>query len=429
MPDSSMALLDIPVDDLPNRDVACSSKLRAVTVRSVEELDPHFDAWNRLAWDAPQKIPSLMPGWVRAYLRQCLGQNESWICSFVYSGSRLLGVLPIIILPHPILGPRRPVLRTLSDEFTPSGDILLAPDHAAEAFQALVGEVRREVPAHLGLSVPGVRQGAPLWKALESGVDGYVRLSGARSRYSFLKVDGSLENYLAGLGHMRRNLKRFRKKLETQGPVSVQIIKGSPQAEDFLADFIALEASGWKGRNGTAMAGNPKAVAFYSELARNLGVQQNFEWHVVRVKEDIVAAQLCIRCGGSLMLAKIAFNETYADCRPGHLLTGEVLKTAFSHPDIVEVNHLSNADSEGYWRMSYDEYADVHLVRRSMLPLLFRLPHALVEFAYQNYARPWIPTRVKKAYRAFRRRGDRKPLRSAVSRSVRSTERSAEEEE
>jgi len=145
------------------------------------------------------------------------------------------------------------------------------------------------------------------------------------------------------------------------------------------------------------------------------------------VDDQVVAAQMCVRCGGSLMLAKIAFDERYADCRPGHLLTGEVLRDAFARADIVEVNHLSNADWEGYWRMSYDEYVDMQLVRRGIVPGLFELPHAVGRYAYQTYVRPRIPVRLKQAYRAYRRRGDRKPLRSAESRSVRS-ERSGDGE-
>jgi hypothetical protein len=218
---------------------------------------------------------------------------------------------------------------------------------------------------------------------------------------------------------MRRNLKRFRKKAESQGAVSIEVMKGMPEVEDLLTEFLALEAAGWKGRNGTAMANSPSVVSFYSSLAKNLSSEERMEWHTLRVQERLIAAQMCIRCGASLMLAKIAFDEEFANCRPGHLLCGEVIRDAFSRRDIEEINHLSNADWEGYWRMSYDEYTDVHLVRRRVLPILFQLPRITLMFAYQNFARPWIPAALKKAYRTFRRRGDRKPLRSADSRSAR----------
>jgi hypothetical protein len=427
MRDSHMTVVELPIMSFAQSKAFAGEDVRVVTARRFDDLAPHAEAWDRLARQAPQMIPSLMPGWVDAFLRHRLRPGEQWLCCFAYSANALVGVLPVVVMPHPVFGLAKPLVRTPSDDLTPSGDVLLAPDHAAVALRALTSRLRQEVPGHLSLSLRCVRQNSPVMLALEDGLDGYVRFSGSRSKFSFLNVEGSFEGYLAGLGNMRRNLKRFRKKLESQGPVTVEVKRGTPDGEEFLPEFVALEASGWKGRNGTAMAGNPGAVAFYATLAKNLGSEAGFEWHVIRVQDQVVAAQMCVRCGGSLMLAKIAFDESYADCRPGHLLTGEVLRDAFARADIVEVNHLSNADWEGYWRMSYDEYVDMQLVRRGLAPGLFELPQAAARYAYQNYVRPRIPARLKQAYRAYRRRGDRKPLRSAESRSVRSEKASDRE--
>ena len=38
--------------------------MRATTVCHFDALAPHIPAWDRLAWEAPQKIPTLLPGWV-----------------------------------------------------------------------------------------------------------------------------------------------------------------------------------------------------------------------------------------------------------------------------------------------------------------------------------------------------------------------------
>jgi hypothetical protein len=322
-------------------------------------------------------------------------------------------------MPHPFLGRRRPLLRTVSDKLTPSSDVLLAPIHAEEALRALLDEICCQEPTHLGIDIIGVRSGSLLWRVLSIASVNYVRIDGRRSMYSFLNVQGDFDRYVTSLGNMRRNLKRFRKKLENQGAVSLEIHKGSPATEQFLAEFLALEAGGWKGRNGTATMNNPSAVSFYSELARSLSSHERMEWYALRLQDRLIAAQMCIRCGATLMLAKIAFDEKFSDCRPGHLLTGEVFKDAFARSDIEEINHLSNADLEGSWRLSYDEYLNVHLVRKQLLPAIFQLPIKVCSFAYQKYARPRIPAVLKKAYRSFRRRGNRRPLRSADSRSAR----------
>jgi CelD/BcsL family acetyltransferase involved in cellulose biosynthesis len=415
---------DIVLDDSPtalhfNQGIARSEHMRTVTVSNLADLIPHVAPWDQLAWNSSPGIPCLLPAWVESFLRYRLQPNERWLCSFAYVGEHLVGVLPVVIMPHPVLGRGWPVLRTVSDKLTPSSDVLLAPSHAEEALRALLDEICRQEPTHLGIDIIGVRSGSLLWRVPSIASDNYVRIDGKRSMYSFLDVQGDFDRYVTSLGNMRRNLKRFRKKLENQGTVSLEVHKGSPAAEQFLAEFLALEAGGWKGRNGTAMMNNPSAVSFYSELARSLSSHERMEWYALRVQDRLVAAQMCIRCGAMLMLAKIAFDEKFSDCRPGHLLTGEVFKDAFARSDIEEINHLSNADPEGSWRLSYDEYLNVHLVRKQLLPALFQLPIKVSSFAYQNYARPRIPAVLKKAYRSFRRRGDRRPLRSADSRSAR----------
>jgi hypothetical protein len=212
---------------------------------------------------------------------------------------------------------------------------------------------------------------------------------------------------------MRRNLRRYRKKLDGRGQVSVEIRRGPAATEDFLTEYLALDASGWKGRNGTSIIDNPSVLAFYITLIRNFAAQGRWEWHVLRIGERVIAAGMGVLCGASLMLPKIAFNEDFADCMPGSLLTAEVIKHAFFTRKLDEINHLSKADWHGLWRMSQDEYVDVHLIPRSVVPMLFRLPCIAMRSIYQGYVQPRIPAAVKEAYRTFKRRGDRKPRRAA----------------
>ena len=46
----------------------------------------------------------------------------------------------------------------------------------------------------------------------------------------------------------------------SRGYVSVEMRRGSPATEDFLPEYLALKALGWKGNNGTAMMSNSKTV-------------------------------------------------------------------------------------------------------------------------------------------------------------------------
>jgi CelD/BcsL family acetyltransferase involved in cellulose biosynthesis len=388
-----------------------ADQVRTVSVHDFEALTPHLAAWDRLAWKSPQKIPTLLPEWIDAFLHHRVAANERWLCSFAYAGGELIGVLPVIISPHPILGHRQPLLSTPFDSFTRSGDIALAPDRAAEALQALLAEIGREVPAHVGLDLRAVRQNSPVWTALQAGVGDYSICEGEQFRYSVLDVRGEFESYLAGLGNTRRNLKRFRKKLGTLGTVSVEKRHGSDAGEEFLTEFMTLEASGWKGRNGTALLNTPSVTAFYRSLVSNLAARGRFEWYAIRLDDRLVAAQIAVRCGESLTLLKYAFDEDFAECRLGTLVTGEAYKDAFDRTEISEINPMSLSGPDSHWRMSQDTYTDVHLVRHSASATLLHLPRVLMRATYQKHVRPRIPNALKEARRMFQRRGDRKPRR------------------
>lgn len=399
----------------------CDS-LRTVTVRDFDALAPHAAAWDRLGWEAPQKTPTLLPSWVDAFLRHRLKPNENWFCSFAYLDDTLVGVLPIIVSRHSLLRQHWPLLRTACDALTPSGDVLLASEYATLAFRALLEEVNRQVPNHHGLEFKAVCCNSPLWKATAEGVDNYILLTGLQSLYSYLNTEGDFGTYRARLGKLRRDLRRFHRKLEGRGPVSREIRKGPAAGEAFLSEFVALEASGWKGRVGTTILNDQRASSFYTTLVRNFALQGRLEWQAIRVGDRLVAAGMGVRCGTTLMLPKLAFDESFSECRPGSLLVETIIENAFARQEIVELNPMSSLSWSCHWRMGHAKYTDLYLVRRGVLPILFQLPSIMAIRLYQNLLRPWIPRSMIDTYHRLKRRGGRKPLRAADCRPVPSQE-------
>jgi hypothetical protein len=215
-----------------------------------------------------------------------------------------------------------------------------------------------------------------------------------------LNVSGEYAAYLASLGKMRRNMKWYLKRLKAQGEVSVEIARGPFAKEDFLAEFLALEASGWKGHEGSAIASRPDgSAAFYTTLIRNFAAEERLEWHALRVDGRLVAALMGLRCGPSLSLLKIAYEEEFSKCMPGHLLMAETIKDAFARPDIRELNFLSSMDWLQSWRVDYDKYVDVHLVPRDMLPMLLHLAWGI----YQDHIQPRMPVSLRTKWRRLTR--------------------------
>ncbi len=113
-------------------------------------------------------------------------------------------------------------------------------------------------------------------------------------------------------GRQRRNVRNKRQALERGlGPLSLR----SRNDASALDDFFAMEASGWKAAQASAITLDPQLVAFY----RKLWEEFDTDISELHAGNTLVSAQLRVHWGDRIILFKIAYNETYARFSPGQL--------------------------------------------------------------------------------------------------------------
>ena len=126
----------------------------------------------------------------------------------------------------------------------------------------------------------------------------------------------------------RANLRRRRKRLEEKGKVTVERVTGGDVLPKVLDEGMRLEASGWKGRGGTAMAQDAATRGFYTELARNAAHEGELSLWFLRLDGRAVAFQFGLEDAkhGRFLLLKPGYDEGLRECSPGQLLMEEVLR-------------------------------------------------------------------------------------------------------
>ncbi len=132
---------------------------------------------------------------------------------------------------------------------------------------------------------------------------------------------------------------------------------------DLLADFFRVEAAGWKGQAGSAIACHPQRIAFYTALARRLADRGWLEWNLARFDGRVVAAHFGVRFASSLVLPKGGFDEQFGHFAPGNLLFWEVFARAFTDAT-EEVNFLTDKPWMQIWKMHDSTYQDYVLSPR-----------------------------------------------------------------
>lgn len=115
----------------------------------------------------------------------------------------------------------------------------------------------------------------------------------------------------------RKRLRQQRAQLARRGEIALQVARAPGDVAAALETFLALEAGGWKGAAGTALACSEETAA----LARGavLGLAGRGDARIVTLTcgGRPVAALVVLLGRGTAWLWKIAYDEAFAACSPG----------------------------------------------------------------------------------------------------------------
>jgi hypothetical protein len=106
-----------------------------------------------------------------------------------------------------------------------------------------------------------------------------------------------------------------------------------------MEGFLALEASGWKGRQRSALAGEDGRAAFARAAVRRLADAGMCRIHSLCLGGRPIASLIIFAAGGVAYTWKTAYDEALAAFSPGTLLLIEVTGHLLADP------HIGMADS------------------------------------------------------------------------------------
>lgn len=212
-----------------------------------------------------------------------------------------------------------------SDDYAPLGTPLVArdgPGGAEAAWMALLSDLAERTGRRLGaFALPDQRLDGPVHAAFvqaaerlglawaNHGVHARAALCGGRSPEA---------HRLAAIEPRRRKeYARQARRLAEQGHLIGDTVTDSAEIPAAFADFLALEAAGWKGRNGTALHQQPAARAFMEAAVAALAARNALTIDRLRLDGRPIALLLRVRDGAAAWPWKIAYDEAYAAQSPG----------------------------------------------------------------------------------------------------------------
>lgn len=285
-------------------------------IRFPELTKAELGAWERLAERAAEPNPFFEPGFA-ASAAKALGAREARLLVAEGDHGEWIGCMPVKPLPRRSL---RLAFGTWNHSYSFLGTPLVDRDRVHEYVAALVEFAERRDTGRF-LVLRDVDEG-PFLAALRRAV-GASDAAGITYERSFERAAverRSEQNFTSILKPSRlRRLDRRRRKLE-------QAVDGDLRFRDLrcadgaVETFLELEASGWKGEEGTAMACDPRSAEFFAEMCA--WFDQRDRLHVRAMQGDgKTIVMICnVASGNALFSFKTAFDEEFRQYAPGLLL-------------------------------------------------------------------------------------------------------------
>jgi CelD/BcsL family acetyltransferase involved in cellulose biosynthesis len=282
-----------------------------------DAIAPLATEWDELVARAGAG-PFARPGWFDAWW-QAFGRGRLEIVA-LRRPDGLAALLPLHV--------HRGVRSSLTNWHTPQLEV---PAVDAAARESLLRGVlaRTHVPLSLGLLTAG-RPEADVLAAAARAAGMRVLVRGVE-RSPYVRLDGGWAAYERGLPRRRRSeLRRRERRLRDRGELRLQIADGAERLDELLAEGFAVEGSGWKDEQGTAIASRPRTLAFYTAVARWAAASGSLRLAFMRLDERPIAFHLTIEEGGAAYQLKGGYDPELRELAPGMLLIRDMLEWAFA---------------------------------------------------------------------------------------------------
>jgi CelD/BcsL family acetyltransferase involved in cellulose biosynthesis len=297
----------------------------------LELVEQIADQWQRLCDESRDEEVFYRPEWAQAYLH-AFDPKAHVIVISVWAGERLRGILPLVRGRAVVSG--FPIVRlTLpANVHSLRASLTVCPGEEGEAALKALWCATKNMPHWHMIDVDNVVEGSGLERLVAlARSEGYRTARKRTSQTLYLPIVASASDkpvaqtpWLAGTRpKFRSHLRRAKRQLEEQGTIALKHFNSAdPEA---LKKFYTLEASGWKGAEGTAINCDPRTRKFYGAIAQAAARDGYLSLDFLELNGKPIAGHFGFNLRGRYFLAKAGYDEAFRRHGPGQLLVNEIL--------------------------------------------------------------------------------------------------------
>jgi Acetyltransferase (GNAT) domain len=309
------------------------------------------DQWHALAEHTLEPNGYYLPAWELAVNAFARGRTDVFALSAWSDRSpaqdgtaRLIGLLPVVSMWR---GCKIPLPALVSA--SPYGTLctpLLDRDIAGEAVRRLMAEARAK-GAHALILRDVSLNGAAMRSFREvlgqEGMRPRVLQSHLRACLDARRdADDLLRDALGG--KKLKELRRQRNRLAEHGAVRFDVARTKDAVAAGIEIFLALEASGWKARRGTALRQDDGDAGFIRRATKGLAETGQCEIVTLHAGDTPVAAAIVLRHQDRAFYFKLGIDERFAKFSPGVQLTLDLTRHLCADAVLATADSTASAD-------------------------------------------------------------------------------------
>lgn len=152
-----------------------------------------------------------------------------------------------------------------------------------------------------------------------------------------IALSGSFDSYWQSReGRLRKNNDRLRRRMSEKGLAPEFVVIREPaNVAGAISEYGRLESKGWKSQQGTAVSEKNDQGRFYRDLLETFCERGEGSIFQLRINGQVVASDLCLNRGETMVLLKTAYDEEWSAYSPAFLMREDVMRYLFASGEIT----------------------------------------------------------------------------------------------
>ncbi|MDX3908734.1 MAG: GNAT family N-acetyltransferase [Sphingobium sp.] len=302
--------------------------------------------WAALAEDAAEANVFYAPDMLRPALDHLRGERNVRLIE-VFDGPLLIGLMPVTVEPRHGRLPVSNVANWMHDHCF-YGAPLIRQGAEEVAWAGILAQLDAADWAPNFLHLRSIDAAGANAAALEAVCTAQARPFSELGRHdrALLRSHLSAEEYWDAnvRPKKRKEIRRLQKRLGEVGTVESRSLGDDADLPRWCSDFLALEASGWKGDQGTALSCSPQDSAFFRAATAAAQARGHLSFLRLDLDGRPIAMLVGFRHGRGAFSFKIAIDETLGRFSPGVLIEIDNLHAVQGDAAVDWVDSCAAAD-------------------------------------------------------------------------------------